>query len=204
MQSALTAEPPSRLAAEPSLISDLITLTKPRIISLLLLTTVAPMFITGQGLPSAGAGILGVRRRLSDGGRGQRHQHVVRPGHRRPDGAHPVAADPFRADLSHGRACSSARARCGSPSAVFWRLVNPLSAWLAMAGLLFYVLMYTMWLKRWGPQNIVIGGAAGAFPPLVGWAADDRFDRPGGDLPVRHHLLLDSAALLGPRPDQAK
>ena len=55
--------------------------------------------------------------------------------------------------------------------AIFWRFVNPLSAWLALAGLLFYVFVYTLWLKRSTPQNIVIGGAAGAFPPLVGWAA---------------------------------
>jgi protoheme IX farnesyltransferase len=55
--------------------------------------------------------------------------------------------------------------------AVFWYQVNPLSAWLALGGLLFYVFVYTIWLKRSSPQNIVIGGAAGAFPPLVGWAA---------------------------------
>ena len=55
--------------------------------------------------------------------------------------------------------------------AVFWFQVNPLSAWLALGGLLFYVFVYTVWLKRSSPQNIVIGGAAGAFPPLVGWAA---------------------------------
>jgi protoheme IX farnesyltransferase len=55
--------------------------------------------------------------------------------------------------------------------ALFWYQVNPLSAWLALAGLLFYVFVYTIWLKRSSPQNIVIGGAAGAFPPLVGWAA---------------------------------
>ncbi len=54
---------------------------------------------------------------------------------------------------------------------LFWRFVNPLSAWLALGGLLFYVFVYTIWLKRASPQNIVIGGAAGAFPPLVGWAA---------------------------------
>jgi protoheme IX farnesyltransferase len=54
---------------------------------------------------------------------------------------------------------------------LFWQLVNPLSAELALGGLLFYVFVYTVWLKRSSPQNIVIGGAAGAFPPLVGWAA---------------------------------
>jgi protoheme IX farnesyltransferase len=55
--------------------------------------------------------------------------------------------------------------------AVFWFLATPLSAWLALGGLLFYVFIYTIWLKRSSPQNIVIGGAAGAFPPLVGWTA---------------------------------
>jgi heme o synthase len=55
--------------------------------------------------------------------------------------------------------------------AVFWYRVNQLSAWLALGGLLFYVFIYTVWLKRSSPQNIVIGGAAGAFPPLVGWAS---------------------------------
>jgi protoheme IX farnesyltransferase len=54
---------------------------------------------------------------------------------------------------------------------IFWRMVNPLSAWLALGGYLFYIFVYTVWLKRLSPQNIVIGGAAGAFPPLVGWTA---------------------------------
>jgi protoheme IX farnesyltransferase len=54
---------------------------------------------------------------------------------------------------------------------LLWRFTHPLAAILALAGLLFYVFVYTIWLKRASPQNIVIGGAAGAFPPLVGWAA---------------------------------
>ena len=48
---------------------------------------------------------------------------------------------------------------------------NPLAAWLSLAGNAYYVFIYTMWLKRRTPQNIVIGGAAGSIPPLVGWAA---------------------------------
>jgi protoheme IX farnesyltransferase len=55
--------------------------------------------------------------------------------------------------------------------AILWWGVNSLTAWLATGGLLFYVLVYTVWLKRRSPHNVVIGGAAGAFPPLVGWAA---------------------------------
>ena len=55
--------------------------------------------------------------------------------------------------------------------ALFYTLVNPLAAWLSLAGNLYYVVIYTMWLKRITPLNIVIGGAAGSVPPLVGWAA---------------------------------
>jgi protoheme IX farnesyltransferase len=54
---------------------------------------------------------------------------------------------------------------------VLYALVNPLAAWLSLAGNIYYVFVYTMWLKRTTPLNIVIGGAAGAVPPLVGWAA---------------------------------
>src|SRR3989441_9704720 len=55
--------------------------------------------------------------------------------------------------------------------AVLWAWANLLAAALALAGALIYVFVYTMWLKRWTPLNIVIGGSAGAVPPLVGWAA---------------------------------
>jgi protoheme IX farnesyltransferase len=54
---------------------------------------------------------------------------------------------------------------------VFAFFVNLLSAFLALAGIVFYLLVYTHWLKRHSIQNIVIGGAAGSIPPLVGWAA---------------------------------
>ncbi|MGH7882289.1 MAG: heme o synthase [Candidatus Dormibacteraceae bacterium] len=54
---------------------------------------------------------------------------------------------------------------------LLWRVANLPAAGLALGGTLIYVLVYTIWLKRWTPQNIVIGGAAGAIPPLVGWAA---------------------------------
>jgi protoheme IX farnesyltransferase len=55
--------------------------------------------------------------------------------------------------------------------AVLYTFVNPLAAWLSLAGNVYYVFVYTIWLKRITPLNIVIGGAAGAVPPLVGWAA---------------------------------
>ena len=81
---------------------------------------------------------------------------------------------------------------------------NVLTAALALAGFYFYVFVYTRWLKRSTPQNIVIGGAAGAFPPLVGWAAvTNRIDLLG-DLSLSDHLLLDAAALLGARAAEAE
>ncbi|MGH7647421.1 MAG: heme o synthase, partial [Gemmatimonadaceae bacterium] len=70
-----------------------------------------------------------------------------------------------RAVLAYGLALATAA------TALFAFTVNVLSAALALAGFYFYVFVYTRWLKRRTPQNIVIGGAAGAFPPLVGWAA---------------------------------
>ena len=77
-------------------------------------------------------------------------------------------------------------------------LANVLTATLALVGNLFYVLVYTRWLKRSTPQNIVIGGAAGAVPPLVGYAAaTGNLALPA--LLLRDRLLLDAAALLGPR-----
>ena len=63
----------------------------------------------------------------------------------------------------------------GTATAATWMLatfVNVLTAALALAGFYFYVFIYRRWLKRTSPQNMVIGGAAGAFPPVVGWAAE--------------------------------
>ena len=83
--------------------------------------------------------------------------------------------------------------------ALLWATVEPARRpSLAVSATLFYVFVYTIWLKPRSPQNIVIGGAAGAVPVLVGWAAvTGSLAAPRlGD--VRHHLLLDAAALLGP------
>ena len=84
--------------------------------------------------------------------------------------------------------------------ALLWSTVNLLSAVLAVSATLFYVFVYTIWLKPRSPQNIVIGGAAGAVPVLVGWAAvtgDLVGSRVGA---VRDRVLLDPAALLGAVP----
>lgn len=163
-------EPLATAAPKPSLLADLVTLTKPRIISLLLVTTVAPMFITPAGLPSVSLVlwvILGGY--LMAGGANAINMWFDR------DIDDKMSRTRLR-PIPAGRISATLGLAFGIglgllAFAVFWYRVNSLSAWLALGGLLFYVFIYTMWLKRSTPQNIVIGGAAGAFPPLVGWAA---------------------------------
>ena len=152
------------------MLRDLIALTKPRVISLLLLTTVAPMFLTDRGLPSAGlVGWVVLAGYLMAGGANAINmwfdRDIDREMGRTSQRPVPAGRLPAGAALLFGIGL-------GAVSFVlFRRFVNPLAGWLALTGLLFYVLVYTMWLKRSTAQNIVIGGAAGAFPPLVGWAA---------------------------------
>jgi protoheme IX farnesyltransferase len=154
----------------PSLASDMVTLTKPRIISLLLVTTIAPMFITPAGLPTWSQLFwVTLGGYLMAGGANTINMWFDRDIDTRMTRTklRPIPAGRVSAGfgLAFGVTLGIAA------FAIFWYRVNELSAWLALAGLLFYVFIYTMWLKRTSPQNIVIGGAAGAFPPLVGWAA---------------------------------
>ena len=151
-----------------SLARDLVMLTKPRIISLLLVTTVAPMFVAGR--PSVLLVVLvTIGGYLMAGGANAVNMYIDRDIDDRMARTRlrPIPSgrmDP-RAVLAFGVALATAA------TALFAFLVNVLSAALALAGFYFYVFIYTRWLKRRTPQNIVIGGAAGAFPPLVGWAA---------------------------------
>ena len=154
--------------AERSFVQDLIALTKPKIISLLLVTTIAPMYVAGSPdlatvfwvflggyLMAGGANAVNmyldsdiddvmVRTRLRPIPSGRMSPRVV---------------------IAFGVLIATAA------TYMLAHFVNVLTAALALAGFYFYVFIYTRWLKRSSPQNIVIGGAAGAFPPLVGWAA---------------------------------
>ena len=98
----------------------------------------------------------------------------------------PAAALAFGVVLGGGRhrGCSRSRSTGSRPS-------GPL------AGFVCYVFVYTVWLKRRTPQNIVIGGAAGAVPPLVAWAAVDGLGQRDGGRALRDRLPLDAAPLLG-------
>ncbi len=155
---------------QTGLARDLLALTKPRVISLLLVTAVAPMYITGLGAPPLSlVGWVLLGGFLMAGGANainmwfdQDIDHFMSRTRLRPVPAGRVA--PLAA-LAFGIGLGTLA------FAILWRFANPLSAWLALGGLAFYVLIYTVWLKRSTPQNIVIGGAAGAFPPLVGYAA---------------------------------
>jgi heme o synthase len=150
---------------------DHVTLTKPRIMSLLLLTGAAGMFVGAGGVPPLGElALMLVGLALACGGASALN-HVLdadvdrlmgKRTERRPVAAGRVA--PAHA-LEFGLALSA------FSFVLLASLVNVIAAALALVGNAFYVLVYTRWLKRRTAQNIVIGGAAGAVPPLFGWAA---------------------------------
>jgi heme o synthase len=150
------------------LVADYVALTKPRVQSLLLLTTITTMYVAGD--PSLGlVALTCLGGSLSAGGAGAVNHWFDRDidAQMARTATRPVAAGRIapRAALTFGIAL-------GALSFLELSLaVNVLSASLALVGFLGYVLVYTMWLKRSTPQNIVIGGAAGAVPPLVGWTA---------------------------------
>ncbi len=149
---------------------DYVTLTKPRIISLLLVTTAAPMVIATRGWPNGWTLLWTmVGGYLMAGGANAINMYLDRDidAHMPRTSLRPIPSgrmSPLHV-LTFGLVLGTAS------FALLAALVNPLSAILSLAGLLYYVFVYTRWLKRTSPQNIVIGGAAGAFPPLVGWAA---------------------------------
>jgi heme o synthase len=149
---------------------DYLTLTKPRVMSLLLWTGACGMFVGERGVPPAGkfaAAMFGLA--LACGGASALNHLLDRDidQEMKRTAARPVASGRVAAPraLEFGLALSAAS------FVLLSALVNPLTAAVALAGNLFYVLVYTRWLKRSTVQNIVIGGAAGAVPPLVGWAA---------------------------------
>jgi protoheme IX farnesyltransferase len=170
----IVAAPPARVEpAATGLLARLgafVALTKPRIIELLLITTVPTMVVAAGGWPSAKVLVVTlVGGTLSAGGANAANMYldrdidaVMRRTAHRPlvtGAVSPPAAIAFAATLEATAFLS------------LWLMVNFLSAALALSAALFYVFVYTAVLKRLSPQNIVIGGAAGAVPVLVGWAA---------------------------------
>ncbi len=168
--SSLSPAVPRGIRAGGERIRSYVALTKPRIIELLLVTTLPTMLVARRGVPSVTlmlATLLGGA--LAAGGANAMNmvldRDIDRVMHRtrhRPlvtGAVTPRAATVFAVVLE------------AVAFAELWSWVNLLSAVLAVAATAFYIVVYTLWLKRTSSQNIVIGGAAGAVPVLVGWAA---------------------------------
>jgi protoheme IX farnesyltransferase len=169
----VSAATTAKLVARPGpwlVVRDYIALTKPRVVSLLLVTALAGMLVAEQGWP-ANELVLAVLvgGALAAGGANAINMWFDRD----------IDAEMYRTRL---RPIPAGRVRPGSAlaygiflNAIAFVLIasvaNLLAAALTMLASLFYVLVYTMWLKRSTTQNIVIGGAAGAFPPVIGYAA---------------------------------
>ncbi len=145
-------------------------LTKPRIIELLLVTTVPTMVVAERGLPSVALMIATViGGTLAAGGANAFNMYVDRDIDAMMDRTkhRPLVTGV----VEPTEALVFAAAIEAAAFLWLWIFVNLLSAILALAACLFYVFVYTIWLKRTSTQNIVIGGAAGAVPALVGWSA---------------------------------
>jgi heme o synthase len=156
------------VSAVRQVVADYVTLTKPKVQTLLLLTTVATMLVAGS--PSFELIVLTcLGGYLSAGGAGAVNHWFDRD----IDAQMARTAD---RPVPSGRVAPSAALAFGFVLAALSLVelslfVNVTAALLSFSGFLGYVFVYTVWLKRRTPQNIVIGGAAGAVPPLVGWAA---------------------------------
>jgi len=153
-----------------TIIGGYIALTKPRIIELLLITTVPTMVMAAKGWPSTRLVLITlIGGTLAAGGANAINMYVDRDIDKL---MVRTQSRPLVTGLIEPRnALLFAMALEVVAFAVLWSGANLLSACLALAATLFYVFVYTLWLKRTSRQNIVIGGAAGAVPVLVGWAA---------------------------------
>lgn len=162
------ATEPAQQRRERSLTLDLVALTKPRIISLLLLTTIAAMYVGGT--PSVTlVVVVFIGGYLMAGGANAVNMYLDRDidVHMARTKLRPIPSGRIapRAVLAFGVLLAT------SATFLLARFANVLTAAMALIGFYAYVFLYTRWLKRSTPQNIVIGGAAGAIPPLVGYAA---------------------------------
>ena len=168
----LTDVPAPALAAASwrRTVGSYVALTKPRIIELLLVTTVPTMVVAERGMPSLwliAATVVGGT--MSAGGANAINMYVDRDIDKLMDR---TKKRPLVSGAMSPRAALTFAVSLEAVAFVFlWATVNFLSAVLALSACLFYVFVYTLWLKRSSSSNIVIGGAAGAAPVLIGWSA---------------------------------
>ncbi len=161
---------PHREEREPSLAALYFNLTRPRVIPLLLITTLCAMLVATKGVPSFGLIVVTLLAgALMAGGAHAINAYIDRDIDQQMKRTRTRPVVTGAVSPRHALFFGIALGAIGF--ALYLAFVNVLSALLGLAGLLFYVYVYSLWLKRRTVQNIVIGGAAGAFPPLVGWAA---------------------------------
>ena len=149
---------------------DYLALTKPRVISLLLFTTIMAMFIAQEGFPGTWLLLcVGVGGYMAAGAANAFNMVIDRDidGRMKRTSKRPTVTQ----TISSRNALFFGFGMALVSFVILWSAANLPAALLALAGLVFYVIVYTLLLKRRTWHNIVIGGAAGAFPPLVGWAA---------------------------------
>ena len=149
---------------------DYYELTKPRVVMLIVFTAIVGMFLSVPGWPSLGPlifGTLGIGLAASSAAV---FNHVL--DHRTDILMMRTRGRPLpQGKLTEKAALSFASVLCVISMTILWFLVNPLTAILTFSSLIGYAVVYTVFLKRATPQNIVIGGAAGAAPPVLGWTA---------------------------------
>ncbi len=150
---------------------DYYELGKPRVVMLIMFTAIAGMFLAAPGLPPANALIFGTLGIALAASAAAAINHVLGPPLRRADGTHSAIA---RCRLVMSPSARRWLMRCVLAvvsMVLLWGCVNALTAVLTFCSLIGYAVIYTVWLKHATPQNIVIGGAAGAAPPVLGWTA---------------------------------
>ena len=182
---------------------EYLELTKPKVSLLIVFTAIVGMVLASPGMVPLPALIFGTLGIALASGSAAAFNHVL---DRRIDEQmartrrRPLPTGQL-AKRSGGGFREPARARIDA-GAVAGR--GRLTALLTFVSLIGYAIVYTLWLKRATPQNIVIGGAAGAAPPVLGWAAVTHTIDAACVTPVPHHLHLDAAALLGARDRAAR
>ncbi|KJG30666.1 protoheme IX farnesyltransferase [Photobacterium angustum] len=160
----------SRVRSPPIAVwRDYLTMTKPKVVAMLLLTALVGMCLAVQGIPPANGVILGLTGIGFQSAAAATFNHVL---DRRFDAK---MARTYHRPLAKGRV-ETWKAVVFAMTLMLvgfglLMMLNALTAWLTMASLVGYALVYTVWLKHATPQNIVIGGLAGAAPPLLGWTA---------------------------------
>jgi protoheme IX farnesyltransferase len=192
------AQAPLTASSDISEVRDWVALLKPRVMSLVVYSGLAGLLVAPGSLHpvlavtailciAVGAGAAGAINMWYD-----RDIDAVM----RRTASRPIPAGRVQPDAALGFGILLAVASV----MVLGLATNWVAAFVLAFTIFFYVVVYTMWLKRRTPQNIVIGGAAGAFPPVIGWAAaTGRRDADAGHH-VRHRLRLDAAAFLGAQP----